>query len=277
MPTEHEPDFRATYRTLANLAENAPNLFVATANSQEKKDPGRFPVFLDPQDEPGSGVWSQARRYRIRRLLREAEIYDFLDVGCGDGSQLSLHLARDGFRILGLEPVEQRAASLAAHGIPVVVGNLSTFHELNGPRVPNIVMFDSLQYTPDDMTALSIAREVLQPGGKLIVSVPCYQAFFSDYDHAIGNLRRYDPKEFLLRTERSGFQLLTHEFLFSFLSPGLFLRKFSAGDPLRNSRRLENVINHLGPLIYSLVCIEQSLRVPFGLSLLAVFRSHKQD
>ena len=276
MPNEHEPDFREQYRSLPKLSEKAPNLFVGINTSEEQHETGVFPNFSDPQDEPGSGVWSQARLKRVRRLLRQAEIQDILDVGCGDGSQLSVHLARDGFRIMGLEPVERRAAIMADRGIPVIVGDLKTLYELNGPRVPSIAMFDSLQYTVDDLAALKFAREILQPGGKLIVSVPCYPAFFSDYDRAIGNLRRYNPRGFLKMTAEAGFQLLTHEFLFSFLTPGLFLRKFSAGDALNNSRRLEDVMNRLAPLVRVLVSVERLMGAPFGLSILAVFRSNNK-
>ena len=100
-----------------------------------------------------------------------------LDVGCGGG--LFLRLLRErGYRGIGLD-VSAEAAVIAwrRHGVPVVLGSLDS-----APLAPRscaaITMFHVIEHLTDPRTYLRAARELLRPGGRLIVQVPnagCWQ------------------------------------------------------------------------------------------------------
>lgn len=252
------------------LSEVSTNLFIPRSRRIVKSPNANFPEFSESAFEPGGGVWSEVRLKRIQSYLELHQIEDFLDVGCGDGSQTTDLLAQEGYRIVGLEPVENRAKALADKGVPTIIGTLEEYHKNGGPKVPNAVMFDSLQYSSNDRLTMAVARKILQPKGKIVLTVPCYPRLYSRYDLAIGNLRRYKPRAFLEMAEQSGFEVNNYEFLFSFLLPGLIIRKFLRGDAITQSNIQERLLNRASSMIHQLSNLEKMMRIPFGLSLLAV-------
>ncbi|MGJ8668467.1 MAG: class I SAM-dependent methyltransferase [Oceanococcus sp.] len=73
-----------------------------------------------------------------------------------------------------------------------------------------VATFDVLEHVEDDTTALEEVARVLKPGGKLLLSIPLYQANWTPFDKIVGHWRRYEPtqlKELFsecgLRIERS--------------------------------------------------------------------------
>ena len=50
-----------------------------------------------------------------------------------------------------------------------------------------------LEHIPDDAAAVRRFRQVLPPGGKLVVLVPALPQLFGSIDEAVGHYRRYTP------------------------------------------------------------------------------------
>jgi len=94
-----------------------------------------------------------------------------LDIGCGNGT--FLHLARlHGFDPHGMD-VSDRAVEIAQqqYGLKVRQGEIGS-KIWNGCRFDFITMFHVLEHLPDPRLGLKYARELLQPGGVLILQVP---------------------------------------------------------------------------------------------------------
>ena len=95
-----------------------------------------------------------------------------LDVGCGAGFLGAALVGRKGCDYLGIEPNEARAAEAAARGLDVRVG---FFDEAAADEIGDfdVVLFsDVLEHLPDPYAALALARRVLAPGGRVILSTP---------------------------------------------------------------------------------------------------------
>jgi SAM-dependent methyltransferase len=94
-----------------------------------------------------------------------------LDVGCGSGT--FLHVARQyGFKPHGMD-VSARAAEIAGrqYGIPVRQGGIGS-RVWDGQTFDFITMFHVLEHVPEPKLALESVRELLRPGGRLIIQVP---------------------------------------------------------------------------------------------------------
>jgi SAM-dependent methyltransferase len=104
-----------------------------------------------------------------RRLPRERR--RLLDIGCGPGWFLKTAKER-GWQVRGIEPSRQAAAHARSLGIDMVEGFFSA------RSAPGLGAFDAvhlnnvLEHVPNPIEMLTLARDVLTPGGLLCVNVP---------------------------------------------------------------------------------------------------------
>lgn len=94
-----------------------------------------------------------------------------LDIGAGPGHFLSAARAR-GWKVLGIEPSHRAAAHGRTLGVEVVEGFF------NPETAPGLGRFDAIQlnnvleHVPDPTELLLLARDLLEPGGMIAVTVP---------------------------------------------------------------------------------------------------------
>jgi SAM-dependent methyltransferase len=67
--------------------------------------------------------------------------------------------------------------------------------------------FDVIEHCDPEDLALHELRRVLEPGGRLLASVPAYQWAWSDHDVANGHHRRYTRPRTVLALEEAGFEV----------------------------------------------------------------------
>jgi SAM-dependent methyltransferase len=134
--------------------------------------------------------------YRGRRRIIAVELDQLplpaaarvLDAGCGSGRTL-LELARYG-EVSGIELNPAAAAVARDRGFDVRIGRLEEL-PFEDDHYDLITCLDVIEHTPDDRATLAELRRVCAPGGWLLVTVPAYQALWSQHDVANHHYRRY--------------------------------------------------------------------------------------
>lgn len=94
-----------------------------------------------------------------------------LDVGCARGG-LSTALVSAGWSVVGIEPDPADASAARASGVEVIeAGAEESLAQVDG-TFDAIVFADVLEHMPHPDAVLRLARGALNPGGKIVISVP---------------------------------------------------------------------------------------------------------
>jgi 2-polyprenyl-3-methyl-5-hydroxy-6-metoxy-1,4-benzoquinol methylase len=230
--------------------------------------------------------WFRARNQlvaaTVRRLTRGwLPGRRVLEVGCGTGNVLRV-LEREcrGASLLGIDLYEEglRVARRRV-SCPLIQGDLRDLPPRE--KFHLIGAFDVIEHLPDDGDVLRSLRDRLEPGGRLVVTVPAYQALWSYVDHVACHCRRYSPHQLRARLEGAGYRVEDLTAFMAVLVPlVLMARKLrpapaspSAG--VRRSAQELRIIPGINALLRALLGLENFLlrsgfRHSCGTSLLAV-------
>jgi 2-polyprenyl-3-methyl-5-hydroxy-6-metoxy-1,4-benzoquinol methylase len=126
------------------------------------------------------------RRMRDERVLRSVPFRELsglppgrlLDVGCGRG-QIGGPFADAGWHVVGIDPSPQACAAAAERGIDARQGTLASAMPADGERFDVVVFHHSLEHSSDPAADLRRARDVLDPAGRIVVSVPNFGSWQS--------------------------------------------------------------------------------------------------
>lgn len=166
----------------------------------------------------GRHPWELARAELFLDLLREhgalASGHDWLDVGAGDvwfASRLRARLPETA-TVTCWDPAYTEDDLAAEHpGVALTA-------ERPERRFDRVLMLDVVEHVEDDGAFVAgVATDFLDAGGLALVSVPAYQALFSEHDRALRHERRYSPADCRALLERSGLEVVADGGLFSSL------------------------------------------------------------
>jgi SAM-dependent methyltransferase len=242
---------------------------------------------MDPQYEADTLRAEESHWwYRGRRRIVIDTVTDLatepspriLDAGCGSGRNM-VELSRLG-SVTGTD-VSERALELARER-GVGSAELARLEKLPfaDQSFDLITCLDVIEHIPDDVGALRELRRVIAPGGSLVVTVPAYPWLWGRHDEANHHERRYTGRTLVAAATAAGWELerLTH--FNALLLPAaaayrLVERRLNPrGDapseldrtPAWANRVLEAVLRAEARVLRG------GGRIPFGLSLLGVFR-----
>lgn len=221
--------------------------------------------------------WWRAREAwvlaRLEASLTGEPAGPILDVGCGDG------LLFDKLRRFGdPEGLEADASVVTEHGRrrgPIHIGAFNSDFA-SGKRFRLILMLDVLEHLPDGVTALERARELLLPGGRLILTVPAFQLLWTAHDELNHHRLRYDRRSLRRELEQAGFERYRMRYFFHWLFPLKIMVRIKEA-VLDGSPSVPEVPHPtLNRLFYALSRLEQAtwgrLALPLGSSLWAEAR-----
>jgi len=141
--------------------------------------------------------WYRARREiladyltRYGGLPADARI---LEIGCGTGHNLPM-LARFG-AVEAIE-IDEAARAIAGErlGRPVASAPLPGLAGVERGAYDLIAVLDVVEHIEDDVAALEAMRACLEPGGKILITVPAHQWMWSAHDVVNHHYRRYSKK-----------------------------------------------------------------------------------
>ncbi len=144
---------------------------------------------------------------RLRRWLGSR----VLEIGAGIGNMSAFLADRERVVLTDTEPSYlARLRERFARQENVTVAELrlpATASPLVAERVDTIVCLNVLEHIEDDRASLRSLRDLLQPGGRLVLLVPALLALYGTLDEALGHFRRYTPVELAAKVGEAGFRL----------------------------------------------------------------------
>ncbi len=189
-----------------------------------------------------------------------------LDAGAGIGT--FSELASPGREVVALEPDPELASVLRRRfegrsNVTVVEG---TAEDVSG-RFDSVICLNVLEHIRDDAGALARFRDVLMPGGRLLLLVPAHPSLFGSIDRAVAHERRYDKRGLRELLMRTGFDLETLRLVNPLGALGwLYSSRIRKTEQVPEGPLL--LYDRLVPLLRALDRVE----LPVGLSVWAVAR-----
>ena len=202
--------------------------------------------------------WFKARRHLIKKLKIKPN-QKILEVGCGTGLNLKLFPKNERH---GIDISKQ-----AIKQIKDFTAEVADIQKVKLKKYDIILALDLIEHLDKDKQTLQKLTNALNPGGKLIITVPAFQSLWSKHDEVNHHKRRYNKKQFkailpkLLKT-----QILTY-WNFS-LFPLVFLAN-KLNKKESNLKPINPILNHI---FYTKLKLENKLitlgvKFPFGTSI----------
>jgi SAM-dependent methyltransferase len=156
--------------------------------------------------------WYRARSELLRAALGPyvESARRLLDVGSADGPSVGWVTARATVS-LDLDPRGLRSPTGIRGSVLALPFADASFDV--------VTAFDVVEHCEPEETALAELYRVLEPGGRLLMSVPAYQWAWSDHDVANGHLRRYTRARATAAVEQAGFEVVRATYAFSAVFP----------------------------------------------------------
>ena len=141
-----------------------------------------------------------------------------LEVGAGAG-HVTIELAKRSKQVVAVEPTpslftELRERTLPLSNVSVIHGTLRDYvqrekasSDASNSLFDAIVYVNVLEHIEDDVTELSLAKELLRPSGFVIIVVPAHQWLYARVDQLTGHFRRYSKRTMTNVVSSSGLTL----------------------------------------------------------------------
>lgn len=241
-------------------------------------------AYLEMAETESRHWWFCGRRQILTHVLAALLLPKktrILEIGSGTGGNL-LMLAKFG-TVSALE-MDDTARTLAAektdNAFDIRAGYCPDQIPFTGEQFDLICMFDVLEHIPDDAATLAALLGLLAPGGKVVLTVPAYRWLWGAHDEYLHHQRRYSASELKKKISAAGFELETFTYFNTLLFPLAALVRLK--ERLAGNKRasggaipaepVNSVLKHVFALERYLV---PHLRLPFGVSLLAVLKPKK--
>ncbi len=206
-----------------------------------------------------------------------------LDLGGGAGN-MAHHLAHYG-HVVNLDPNGRPLSVARARGLEntQASGDALPFADASFDLV---ALLDTVEHIPNELGVLAECLRVLQPGGKLMVTVPAYQWLWSYNDVINDHQRRYTASDLRHKLEVAGFRVRRASYHSFFLFPLIAaLRLLRPDEPELESPHLteeeevyqvemEPIPEPVNTILHTAYRIEaelvQRINLPFGTSVIAI-------
>lgn len=209
----------------------------ASPEARESYEPSFFAPLFAIEDRH---FWFRSRNRIIDGLVRQLTAakpdgFRVLEVGCGTGNVLQ-HLVRScgRGRVYGMDLFGE-GLHYARQRTPGILLQADVHMPPFSVQFDVIGLFDVLEHIEDDVNVLLTLRQMLAPGGSLLLTVPAHQSLWSYFDEAGRHVRRYEVNELTAKLRAAGFAVTYATEFMSVIYPIVWLQRKLAG--LRRSQR----------------------------------------
>ena len=144
-----------------------------------------------------------------------------------------------------------------------------------------VTALDVIEHIEDDRRAVAEMLRILKPGGTMVITVPAFQALWSDWDVALHHFRRYRRPALRALLAEAGLEVVRCDYINVLAFPAVWaLRKWrtlfpqppGAGGPRAEERIPPAWLNRLLFASFTGLAAQTAVAFPFGVGLLAVAR-----
>jgi 2-polyprenyl-3-methyl-5-hydroxy-6-metoxy-1,4-benzoquinol methylase len=194
-----------------------------------------------------------------------------LDLGAGIGAITARYAA--GREVVACDRSDTCVAAMrrrfeAAPNATVIQGDLTELSDLD-ECFESVVMLNVLEHIEDDVGLLGSLRALLQPGGRIVIYVPALNALYGKMDRKLGHYRRYSKWRFKEIAAEAGLEIVDLRYVNALAIPAWLA--FSRSNTDRTYGPSLSIWDRTGVPVSR--AIEERVRLPFGLNMLAVFTS----
>lgn len=230
--------------------------------------------------------WFRWRYDLITKLvssLKTTETFRILDAGCGTG-QMTRKLEAIG-EAFGLDYAQEAIAFASSRGVRKLVRGSITAPPFAPGSFDCVLALDVIEHVEDDMGILVSLFDIIKPGGHLIITVPAFDALWSEHDVINDHKRRYRAPHLRRLIEEAGFEVDRVSYCNTALYLPVYLTRKAKNIARALSRQKAGEHRELqsdlgdypGPInnaLYRLMKAETKVmdrvNLPFGVSILAV-------
>lgn len=221
------------------------------------------------------------RRFQVLRLMADNVLKrasEIAEVGCGHG--LLQRQIEDGYdkAVTGFDLNEYGLSHNVSRISRVCCYDIHQKNEELRGKFDLILLFDVLEHIEDEDSFLKAILFHLAPHGNLILSVPAGKWAFSEYDLAVGHVRRYGIDELRAAALRNGLNIEAWSYWGLPLVPTVLIRKLllmGKRDMVKaNVTGFDSRTPWMNSALKALSCLEWIPQKLLGTSLIAVTRSN---
>jgi SAM-dependent methyltransferase len=198
-----------------------------------------------------------------------------LEVGAGIGSVTERFAP--GRQVLAIERSEWCIKELQDRfaETPNVTVRHADLQELFGEeqRFDSIVMINVLEHVEDDVEALSSLRQLLVPGGRVVLYIPALNALYGPWDRKVGHYRRYAKWRMRQVLAAAGLVEVDMRYMNVLSIPAWWI--FSQGNVERSVAGRLSLWDRTGVVVGRF--LESIVRPPVGLNLFCVAKARDEQ
>lgn len=218
--------------------------------------------------------WHVAKRKLVCAFIQGKKV---LDVGCGTGAMLS-ELKSKGFTTFGIDGSAEALKFCRQRGLTSLQKvDFEKPLPFGAGVFDTVLCLDVLEHVESDDKLLANIQKILHPGGRLILTVPAYQFFWTYWDEMLGHKRRYELSQIRNLVKKAGFKLEKASYYNCPLTPAFVVRLIRNTQDKKSSDFVEipPIVNNF--LLFSAAVERFLLRfinMPFGVSILVVAKKN---
>ena len=153
-------------------------------------------------------------RTRYRIILKLFKKYNLqgkiIDIGCGDGTFLSLLPQNRGTQLYGLD-ISNEAITQAkkkSYISQLFLGDLTKKETLPQEKFDVVICSEVLEHIQDCSRAIRNISQLIKKGGKLLLSVPHCRKYWTIHDTFSGHYKRFEKSEIERELKKNGFEII---------------------------------------------------------------------
>lgn len=137
------------------------------------------------------------------------------EAGCGIGNFTELLLDRERLCCIDydrfyVEVIQRRFGHMEnVRVVPHDLSSESVVSDLRGERFDTIISLNVVEHIDNDRAVLKNFYDLLQPGGRAIVLVPCHPWLYTECDRSLGHFRRYTRDDLVAKFRDAGFDVVS--------------------------------------------------------------------